>query len=100
VLLNDFVLRFTTRFLRFFIIFSASLSINIASITANGVDLSPIPYVGQSVGWSVCLYVRKVYCGKTADWIQMPFGMMSGVGKGWVYEMGVVIVEGKRQFWG
>jgi len=24
-----------------------------------------------SFGW----YVRKVYCGKTADWIRMPFGM-------------------------
>jgi len=23
-----------------------------------------------------------VYCGKTADWIQMPLGMVSGVGRG------------------
>jgi len=22
-----------------------------------------------------------VYCGKTADWIRMPFGMVSGVGQ-------------------
>jgi len=29
---------------------------------------------------SVC--VRKVYCGKTADWIQMQFGVVSGVGRG------------------
>jgi len=31
---------------------------------------------------SVCLCVRKVYCGKTADSIRMPFGMVSGVGRG------------------
>jgi len=38
--------------------------------------------VHLSVGQSV----RKVYCGKTVDWICMPFGMVSGVGHG----MGVV----------
>ena len=32
----------------------------------------------------VCLSVRKVYCGKTADWIRdrMPFGVVSGMGPG------------------
>jgi len=30
----------------------------------------------------VCLCVRKVYWGKTADWIWMPFGVVSGVGRG------------------
>jgi len=30
----------------------------------------------------VCLSVRKVYCGKTADWIQMLFGVVSRVGLG------------------
>jgi len=30
----------------------------------------------QSVGLSVC----RVYCGKTADWIWMLFGVVSGVG--------------------
>jgi len=30
---------------------------------------------------SVCLSVWKVYCGKMAEWIQMPFGMVSGVGR-------------------
>jgi len=42
----------------------------------------------------VCLSVRKVYCGKTADWIWMPFVMVSGVSRG----MGVldgVIVKGE-----
>jgi len=28
----------------------------------------------------VSVSVRKVYCGKTTDWIRMPFGMLSGVG--------------------
>jgi len=41
-----------------------------------GVNLSLIP--------CVCLPVRKVYCGKTADWIRMPFGVVSGVGRGMV----------------
>jgi len=44
---------------------------------------------------SVCRSVRKVYCGKTADWIRMPFGVMSGVGRGMGALDGVVIVEGK-----
>jgi len=35
-----------------------------------------------SVGLSLRLSVRKVYCGKTADWIRMPFGVVSGVGRG------------------
>jgi len=34
----------------------------------------------------VCVCVRKVYCGKTADWLRMPFGVMSGVG----FSMGVL----------
>jgi len=33
-----------------------------------------------SVYVCVCLSVRKVYCGKTADWIRMPFGTVNGVG--------------------
>ena len=50
---------------------------------------------------SVCLSVRKVYCGKMADWIQMPFGVVSGVSRG----MGVLDAGGYRQmgrglFWG
>ena len=52
--------------------------------------------VGQSV--------HNVYCGKMADWIQMPFWMVSGVGRG----MGVLDGsgycrrerKGKEQFWG
>jgi len=36
----------------------------------------------MSVGLSVCLSIQKVYCGKMADWIQMPFGVVNGVGRG------------------
>jgi len=41
-----------------------------------------------------------MYCGKTADWIRMLFGLVSGVGRGTGVLDGVVIVEGKEQFWG
>ena len=39
---------------------------------------------------SVCLSVRKVYCGKIAERIGMPFGIVSGVG--W----GVDVLDGSR----
>jgi len=45
--------------------------------------------------WSVCLSVRKVYCGKMADWIQMPFGVVSGVSRGTGVLNRVVIIEGE-----
>jgi len=47
----------------------------------------------RSIHLSVGLSVRKVYCGKTAEWIRMPFGMVSGVGQGMDVLDGVVIVE-------
>jgi len=34
-----------------------------------------------------------VYCGKTAEWVWMPFGMVSGVGRG----MGVLNGGGDRR---
>ena len=40
----------------------------------------------------VCLSAH-VYCGKTADWIRMPFGVVSGVGLG----MGVLDFGGDRR---
>jgi len=43
----------------------------------------------------VCVCVRKVYCGKTADWTGIPFGVVSGVGLVMGVLDGVVIVEGK-----
>jgi len=36
----------------------------------------------MSVDLSVSLPDCKVYCGKTAEWIRMPFGLLSGVGRG------------------
>jgi len=35
-----------------------------------------------------------VYCDKTADWIWMPFGAVSGVGRGMGVLDGMEIVEG------
>jgi len=45
-----------------------------------------------SVCRSVCRSA-KVSCGETGDWIRMPFGMMSGVGRG----MGVLDFGGDRR---
>ena len=42
---------------------------------------------------SVCMSVRKVYCVKTAERIQMPFGVVSGVGRA----MGVLDGGGDRR---
>jgi len=53
------------------IIVSASLSIRIAEKSAYVTEMSS----------HVCLSAHR-YCGKTADWIQMPFGVVSGVGLG------------------
>jgi len=36
-------------------------------------------YVGVSLCLCVCLSAWKVFCGKTADWIWMTFGVVSGV---------------------
>jgi len=54
------------------------LSVSTASICGILTDLSP----RLSVGLSVCLSVWNVYCGKMAEWIQMLFGMVSGVSRG------------------
>jgi len=59
-------------------------------VSALFTDLSPIP----SVDLSVCDVPGK-YCGKTADWIRMPFEVMSGVGRGMGVLDGVTIVEGE-----
>jgi len=41
----------------------------------------------------VCVCVCKVYCGKMADWIRMPFGVVRGVGR----RMGVLDFGGDRR---
>jgi len=38
--------------------------------------------VHACVCWSVCVSIQKVHCDKTAYWIWMPFGMVSGIGRG------------------
>ena len=65
------------------------------SISAYATDLLHNPSVGLCVGGDGCVgvclsvgrgpVVRKVYCGKTAEWIWMPFGTVSGPLEGWVY---------------
>ena len=75
------------------LLFRASLSINIVSVSANGVDLSPIP----SVGLSVCLCVQKVYCGKMAD---LALIMLNAAWRCWrVYVVNVHIVFGDVIMW-
>jgi len=56
-------------------IFSASLAIRIAS------EALMLRYMrlDYCLGRSVCLSVWKVYCSKTADWIQTSFRVVSGV---------------------
>jgi len=63
------------------------------SVSTHVTDLPPSPSVGLRV--CVCLSVRKVYCGKTAEWIWVPFGMVSGVGRGMGVLDGVVTVKGE-----
>jgi len=83
----------THLFITIIVIIRVSLSINITSISANDVDLLPSPSVGLCVCQSVSLSVWKVYCGKTANWIRMPFGMVSGVGQ----RMGVLDAGGDNE---
>ena len=54
----------------------------------------PVAYpICRSVCLSVGLSNWKVYCGKTADWIRMPFGMVNGVGREVSVLDGVVIIK-------
>ena len=74
-------------------IISASLSI---SIVRGTLMLRTCRLAHLSVGLSV----RKVYCGKTTNWIRMLFGMVSGVGQGMGVLDGVVIVKGEGAVFG
>ena len=49
----------------------------------------------RPVAYPIC-QSACVYCGKTAEWIRMPFAVVSGVGQGMSVLDGVVIVEGER----
>jgi len=69
-------------------IFGASLSFNIIEHKCfwNRVVAYPICQ-------SVCRFVQRVYCGKTADCIRISFGVVSEVGRG----MGVLDGDGDHQ---
>ena len=57
--------------------------------------------VCQSVGRSVCLSVCPVHCGKTADRIRMPFGVIGWTGPGIRRVMGFADPSTRRgTFWG
>jgi len=71
-----------------FCIFSASLSEHKRSWYGTFV-WTMCRSIGRLVGQLVC----KVYCGKMACCIQMPFGVVSGVGRG----MGVLDGGGYRR---
>jgi len=71
-------------------IISASLTIRIAEQSAIVTDLSS----------HVCLSAR-MYCGETADWIRMLFGVVSGVGLGrGALDFGGDRRRGRVSFWG
>ena len=65
-----------------FRIISALLTINIterSAVSALLTDLSPIPCIGRSVCLSAVCPESVLW--QTADWIRMPFGVVSGVGR-------------------
>jgi len=70
-------------------IFSASLSISIAS-GALMVQACRLDHL--SVGW-------EVYCGITASWIRMPFGVVRGRSRDGCIRWGWWSSNGKGQFW-
>ena len=65
------------------LVISASLS----SVSTTLTGFWPRPSVRRSV--------RKVYCGKTAEWIRMPFAVVSGVGRGMGVLEGVHVPQGE-----
>jgi len=48
---------------------------------------------------SECPSVRKEYCGKTAEWIRMPFEVISGVGCGMCVLEGVHMPQEEAEEW-
>ena len=57
-----------------------------------------LSHLSVNLSVSVCL-PGKCTVAKTADRIWMPFGMMSGVSRGIDVLDGLVMSNGKRQFW-
>ena len=72
------------------VVFSASLCISIVS-GALMLRTCRLPHLCVSVCVSVC--VQKVFCGKAAERIRMPFGVVSRVSRG----MGALDGGGDRQ---
>jgi len=62
--------------------FNASLSINTAELALLEQISRRLSHLSACVSVSDGLYVREVYCSSTADLIQVPFGVVSGVGRG------------------
>jgi len=48
------------------------------SVSTLGTGFLPRPSICRSVS----LFVGKVYCGKMAEWIRVPFGVVSGISRG------------------
>jgi len=69
------------------------LEITSASLTINIIQRKCSWYI--TVTYPICRSVWKVYCGKTANRIWMPSGVVIGVGRGMGVLDGVVIVKGK-----
>jgi len=67
------------------VISSASLSVNIASISARVTDLSPSPSVGLCVGLSVGQSVRKYTVAKRLNGSGCHLGWLVGSVEGWMY---------------
>ena len=44
--------------------------------------------------------MQRVYCGKTADWIWLPFGVVRAVSQGMGVLVAGEVVGGERYFWG
>jgi len=83
------------RRLQFSALLAASLTIKRKRLSMLSVCLSVGLSVGRSVG-------PKGVCDKTADWIWMPFGLVSTVGRGMGDGCitGVESIEGKGQYFG
>ena len=74
------------------VIISASLSVNVASVSANDVDLSTLPSVGRSVWLSLCVSGKCTVAKRLIGCVCRT--MVSRVGRGMGVLDGAVIVEG------
>ena len=73
---------------------AASLSVNASGCWNRVVAYSSSDSICRTVCLSVWRSLRCLTCGKTADWIWIPFGVVSGIGRGMGVLDGMEIVEG------